>query len=141
MPVLPLYCQQGIPTFRHPPYSPVGVLELHSFGHKVAAYLWLHHKRVNTLEEDEVYQIQGAVDAIGIEIRCDIKQQALAPEQMSKVEVQTTGSVVANFPRYFQVALYNCFFQHEAWIFVLKYLEGVAIWEILSFAIRLHEKM
>jgi len=80
VPVLPLYCQQDTLTFRHLSHTSVGVLELYSSGHKAAAYLWLYHKTVNTLEEDEVYQIQGAVDALGIKTRCDIKQQALAPE-------------------------------------------------------------
>lgn len=75
VPVLLLDYQQDILTFRHLPYTPPGALELHSFGHLEAAYLWLRQKSANTPEDDEFYQIQGAVDAIGIRIRRDINNK------------------------------------------------------------------
>lgn len=114
VPVPQLYCQLDILMFRHLPAlllvfrSSMGTKKLHTYGCTTEH----HHSRERWRPSDA-----GALDATGIKIRCDIKHKALAPESASKVEIQRTDSVVA----YFQVALYNSFFNIQSrffwWIF------------------------
>lgn len=138
MPVLLPDYQQDILTFRHLPYTPVGALEHHSFGHLEAAYPWLRQKSANTPENDEFYEIQGAVDAIGIKIRHDINNKLQHQSTCQKGKCKQQCLLLLIYQDNFKWD--STFFNMSSRFLVTKYLEGVAVHEIFSFAISYMKK-